>query len=78
MMCFQPHFIIFCLCFERTGPKFCSSFLPPPPSPTPFLFSQAKKFVEGVPQVVQKDVSKEEAERLKNALEAAGGTVEIE
>ena len=39
---------------------------------------QAKKFVEGVPQVVQADVKKEEAERLKEALEAAGGTVEID
>ena len=41
-------------------------------------FPQAKKFVEGVPQVVQKGVSKEEAEKLKAALEAAGGVVEIE
>ena len=39
---------------------------------------QAKKFVEAVPQVVQADVSKEEAERLKTVLEAVGGTVEIE
>lgn len=39
---------------------------------------QSKKFVESLPQVVHKDVSKEEAERLKTALEAAGGTVEIE
>lgn len=39
---------------------------------------QAKKFVEGVPQVVQEDVSKEEAERLRTALEAVGGTVEID
>ena len=34
--------------------------------------------MEGVPQVVQKDVTKDEAEKLKAALEAAGGTVEIE
>lgn len=39
---------------------------------------QAKKFVEGVPQVVQADVGKDEAERLKVALEAAGGVVDIE
>jgi len=38
----------------------------------------AKKFVESVPQVVRSDVSKEEAEKLKEALTAAGGTVEIE
>ena len=39
---------------------------------------QAKKFVEAAPQVVQADVSKEEAERLKATLEAVGGTVEID
>jgi len=39
---------------------------------------QAKKFVESVPQVVRSDVSKEDAEKLKEALTAAGGTVEIE
>lgn len=39
---------------------------------------QAKKFVESVPQVVRSDISKEEAEKLKEALTAAGGTVEIE
>ena len=40
--------------------------------------SQAKKFVEEAPQVLKKDVSKEEAEKLKAALEAVGGVVEIE
>jgi len=30
-----------------------------------------------VPQVVKKDVSKEEAEKLKATLEAVGGVVEI-
>jgi len=39
---------------------------------------QAKKFVESVPQVVRSDVSKEDAEKLKEALTAAGGTVEVE
>lgn len=39
---------------------------------------QAKKFVESAPQVVRSDVSKEDAEKLKEALTAAGGTVEIE
>ena len=43
-----------------------------------FYSVQAKKFVEGVPQVVQADVKKEEAERLKTALEAVGGVVEVE
>ncbi|KAJ7340244.1 Ribosomal protein [Desmophyllum pertusum] len=39
---------------------------------------QAKKFVEGLPQNVREKVSKEEADEVKKALEAAGGTVEIE
>ena len=39
---------------------------------------QAKKFVESVPQVVRADTSKEDAEKLKELLTAAGGTVEIE
>ena len=39
---------------------------------------QAKKLVEGVPQVIKKDVNKEEAEKLRSALEAAGGVVEFE
>ena len=43
-----------------------------------FLYIQAKKFVESLPQVVQKDIGKEEAEKLRSALEAAGGIVEIE
>ncbi|CAG0888523.1 unnamed protein product [Darwinula stevensoni] len=33
---------------------------------------QAKKFVEGVPQVVRKDIPKEDAEKLKDALEKVG------
>lgn len=39
---------------------------------------QAKKFVESVPAVVRADVSKEEAEKLKEDLAAVGATVEIE
>ncbi|XP_031828114.1 mitochondrial ribosomal protein L12 [Nomia melanderi] len=38
---------------------------------------QAKKFVESAPAVVQGDISKEEAEKLKEVLTNAGGTVEI-
>jgi len=38
---------------------------------------QAKKFVESVPTVVKADVTKEEAERLRDALQAVGGTCEI-
>ena len=34
--------------------------------------------MEGVPQVIKSEVSKEEAERLKVALEAAGGVVELD
>lgn len=39
---------------------------------------QAKKFVESAPTVVKDDVSKEEAEKLKAALEKIGATIEIE
>ncbi|XP_022344986.2 large ribosomal subunit protein bL12m-like [Crassostrea virginica] len=39
---------------------------------------QAKKFVEAVPQIVKADIMKEEAEKLKAALEAVGGVVELE
>ena len=39
---------------------------------------QAKKFVESAPGVVRKDVSKEEAEKLKKALQAQGATIELE
>jgi len=39
---------------------------------------QAKKFVESVPQVVRSDISKEDAEKLKETLTAAGGTADIE
>ncbi|EFA07911.1 uncharacterized protein mRpL12 [Tribolium castaneum] len=39
---------------------------------------QAKKFVEGAPALVKGDVSKEEAEKLKAAIEKVGGVVEID
>ncbi|XP_048467047.1 39S ribosomal protein L12, mitochondrial [Rhincodon typus] len=39
---------------------------------------QAKKLVESLPQEVKAKVGKEEAEKLKAALEAAGGTVQLE
>ena len=39
---------------------------------------QAKKFVESLPQTVKENVSKEEAEKIKKALEAVGGTVSME
>ncbi|KAI0229168.1 39S ribosomal protein L12, mitochondrial [Lamellibrachia satsuma] len=39
---------------------------------------QAKKFVESAPQVVQGELMKEEAEKLKEVIEAAGGETEIE
>lgn len=42
------------------------------------LFSQAKKLVESLPQEIRANVSKDEAEKLKAALEAAGGTVVLE
>lgn len=39
---------------------------------------QAKKFVEGAPAVVKADISKEEAEKLKEALVKVGGEVLVE
>lgn len=39
---------------------------------------QAKKFVESAPTVVKADISKDEAEKLKEAIEKVGGSVEIE
>uniref|UniRef100_A0A1A7XND0 Large ribosomal subunit protein bL12m n=1 Tax=Iconisemion striatum TaxID=60296 RepID=A0A1A7XND0_9TELE len=39
---------------------------------------QAKKIVESLPQEIRANVSKEEAEIMKAALEAAGGTVLLE
>ena len=38
---------------------------------------EAKEMVEGVPKVIKKGITKEEAEELKEKLEAIGGTVEI-
>ncbi|XP_064606101.1 large ribosomal subunit protein bL12m-like [Liolophura sinensis] len=39
---------------------------------------QAKKFVESTPIVVKADVAKDEAEKLKAAIDAAGGVAEVE
>lgn len=39
---------------------------------------QAKKFVESAPTLVKGDVSKEEAEKLKEALSKVGAVIEIE
>lgn len=39
---------------------------------------QAKKFVESVPTVVKADISKDEAEKLKEALSKVGAVIEIE
>ena len=38
---------------------------------------EAKDLVEGAPQTVKEAVSKEESEKLKKDLEAAGATVEV-
>lgn len=43
-----------------------------------FNLVQAKKFVESVPTIVKADVSKDEAEKLKEALSKVGGVIEIE
>jgi large subunit ribosomal protein L7/L12 len=42
------------------------------------LSYQAKKLVEGAPTVLKKGISKEDAQKIKEALEAVGGSVEIE
>ncbi|XP_077107443.1 large ribosomal subunit protein bL12m [Ranitomeya variabilis] len=39
---------------------------------------QAKKMVESLPQEIKVNVAKEEAEKMKSALEAAGGKVVLE
>lgn len=39
---------------------------------------QAKKFVESVPAFVREDVTKEEADKLKETLTKIGAVVEIE
>lgn len=41
------------------------------------FFFQAKKFVESLPAVVRADIPKEEAEKLKESITAAGGICEI-
>jgi len=38
---------------------------------------EAKDLVEGAPQAVKEGVNKEEAEKIKKQLEAAGATVEL-
>lgn len=38
---------------------------------------EAKDLVEGVPQTVKEKISKEEADKIKQKVEEAGGTVEI-
>lgn len=39
---------------------------------------QAKKFVESAPVVVKADIGKDEAEKLKEAIEKVGGTVQVD
>uniref|UniRef100_V5EUQ6 Glycosylphosphatidylinositol anchor synthesis protein n=2 Tax=Kalmanozyma brasiliensis (strain GHG001) TaxID=1365824 RepID=V5EUQ6_KALBG len=39
---------------------------------------EAKKFVESTPQILKEGLNKEDAEKMKAAIEAAGGTVELE
>ncbi|MBO41242.1 MAG: 50S ribosomal protein L7/L12 [Chloroflexi bacterium] len=46
-------------------------------SVTDLGLKEAKEFVESAPGVVKEDISKEDAEPIKEALEAAGATVEV-
>jgi large subunit ribosomal protein L7/L12 len=39
---------------------------------------EAKKFVESAPQTLKEGLNKEDAEKLKSAIEAAGGLIEME
>lgn len=39
---------------------------------------QAKKFVESAPAIVKEDISKDEADKLKEALQKVGAVIEIE
>lgn len=39
---------------------------------------EAKKFVESAPQTLKEDITKDEAEKLQKAIEAAGGVVELD
>lgn len=39
--------------------------------------TESKALVEGVPKAVKENISKEEAEKLKAEIEAAGGKVEL-
>ncbi|CAH1180332.1 unnamed protein product [Phaedon cochleariae] len=43
-----------------------------------FNLVQAKKFVESAPTIVKSDISKDEADKLKEAMEKVGGTIEID
>ncbi|XP_013199626.1 uncharacterized protein LOC106142424 [Amyelois transitella] len=43
-----------------------------------FNLVQAKKFVESAPTIVKADISKDEAEKLKEALSKVGAVIEIE
>ncbi|MEX2393698.1 MAG: ribosomal protein L7/L12, partial [Actinomycetota bacterium] len=38
---------------------------------------EAKDLVDGAPKAIKEGVSKEEAEKVKAAIEAAGGSVEL-
>jgi large subunit ribosomal protein L7/L12 len=38
---------------------------------------EAKDLVDGAPQPIKENVTKEEAQKIKDAIEAAGGSVEV-
>ena len=38
---------------------------------------EAKNFVENLPKNVKEDIEKDEAEKVKKALEEVGGTVQL-
>lgn len=45
---------------------------------TNLALKEAKDLVEGVPSVIKENVAKEEADKIKEEIEKAGGTVSVE
>lgn len=64
------------LCSTETPEPLTPPTTPPHP-PHVRSVSQAKKFVESTPQKLKEDISKEDADKLVEVLEAAGAEIEV-
>jgi hypothetical protein len=64
------------LCSAETPEPLTPPTTPPHP-PHVRSVSQAKKFVESTPQKLKEDISKEDADKLVEVLEAAGAEIEV-